>query len=310
MNGSVVTYLGNSYDDFHLIPKTRPLVEVPSPKTNYVDIPGGNGSLDFTDALNGYPVYNNRSGNWEFYVENGHGNWADLYSNLLAKLHGKRMMVVLEDDIKSVYNEYYQRDIGAAKTYIGRLSVGSWKSDKDWSSVTINYDFEPYAIFTDYSIWPTTVGASYTGYKSSYSVYMQDIYLNPGYTTTKSGSFKIDYSGIYGINLTSKMPVCPYYVCCCSPQTLIDSTIHVTLRKNNSSGDIFYDKDVVVTNKRGDQFEYTNIDINSTWFQDPELIINPNEMQYVYYTITAVDPSSMGNSDNIWFMLRYNNGEL
>ena len=42
-----------SYDDFGLIQKSAPEVTPPAPKTNYVDVPGANGSIDLSEALTG-----------------------------------------------------------------------------------------------------------------------------------------------------------------------------------------------------------------------------------------------------------------
>ena len=65
----------NTWDDWHLIPSSRPLFNPPTPKTKYQDIPGANGKLDLSEALTGYPVYDNRIGSFEFYVMNGYQEW-------------------------------------------------------------------------------------------------------------------------------------------------------------------------------------------------------------------------------------------
>ena len=120
----------NTWDDWHLVPTSRPLVAVPSIKTHYVDIPGGDGQLDLTTALAGRPLYGNRSGSWEFLVMNGYQSWELLYSDIMNYLHGQTFQVILDDD-----PDYY---------YEGRLAVGGWQSPKDWSRVTINYNLAPY----------------------------------------------------------------------------------------------------------------------------------------------------------------------
>lgn len=120
----------NTWDDWHLIPSSRPVFNPPKVKTQYVDIPGGNGQLDLTEILTGYPLYENRTGSIEFYVENGHAEWDDLYSQIMNYLHGKHMTACLEDDPGFVYE--------------GRFAVNSWKSDKWWSTITIDYDVYPY----------------------------------------------------------------------------------------------------------------------------------------------------------------------
>lgn len=120
----------NTWDDWHLIPTSRPLFNPPTVKTNMVDIPGGDGVLDLTTALAGRPTYNNRVGSWEFIVQNGFRDWTALYSEIMVYLHGQQFRAILEDD-----PAYY---------YEGRFSVNTWKSDKDWSKITIDYNVAPY----------------------------------------------------------------------------------------------------------------------------------------------------------------------
>lgn len=120
----------NTWDDWHLIPESRPLFNPPEVKTKYVDIPGGNGQLDLTEALTGYPVYENRTGSHKFYVENDFKPWDVLYSEICNYLHGVRMRAILEDD-----PDFY---------YEGRFEVSDWTSDKYWSTITIDYNVIPY----------------------------------------------------------------------------------------------------------------------------------------------------------------------
>ena len=135
----------NTWDDWHLIPKTRPLVNPPEVKTNYVDIPGGDGSIDLSTALSGRPIYKNRNGSWDFYVENDFKPWQELYTEIMTYLHGQEFRVILEDDP----HFYYQ----------GRLSVNTWRSDQYWSLITIDYEFSPFKRETissvDAWIWDT-----------------------------------------------------------------------------------------------------------------------------------------------------------
>lgn len=120
----------NTWDDWHLIPATRPLFNPPTVKENMVNIPGGDGVLDLTASLAGRPTYNNRTGSWTFYVQNGFKDWSVLYSEIMVYLHGQTFKAILEDD--------------PAYFYEGRFSVNQWKSDKDYSQVVINYNVGPY----------------------------------------------------------------------------------------------------------------------------------------------------------------------
>lgn len=120
----------NTWADWHLVPSTRPLFLPPSTKTQYQDIPGADFDLDLTEVLGGVPVYNAREGSNEFYVMNGYGSWESKYSEIMNYLHGKRMKAVLADD-----PGYY---------YEGRFSVNTWRSEKDWSKIVIDYHVDPY----------------------------------------------------------------------------------------------------------------------------------------------------------------------
>lgn len=130
----------NTWDDWHLVPTSRPVFNPPAQKVKTIDIPGGDGVIDLSQALTGYPVFQNRTGSFEFIVPNGfepweagiieRQRWYVVYSDIMDYLHGQTMRAILEDD-----SEYF---------YEGRFTVNSWKSQKDWSRITIDYSVGPY----------------------------------------------------------------------------------------------------------------------------------------------------------------------
>lgn len=122
----------NTWDDWHLIPQTRPVFLPPDAKTSYVEVPGADGKIDLTESLTGSILYKNRQGTIQFYVDNGHEEWDVLYSKIMNYLHGQKMNAILEDD-PSFY-------------YEGRFSVNTWKSEKHRSEIAIDYDVAPYKI--------------------------------------------------------------------------------------------------------------------------------------------------------------------
>ena len=130
----------NTWDAWHLVPTSRPVFNPPAQKVKTLDIPGGDGVIDLSQALTGYPVYQNRTGSFEFIVPNGFEPWPvgkiektpwhTVYSDIMDYLHGQNMRAILEDD-----PDYF---------YEGRFTVTAWKSEKDWSRITIDYDVGPY----------------------------------------------------------------------------------------------------------------------------------------------------------------------
>ena len=120
----------NTWDNWHLIPSSRPVLAQPTPAYTFVEIPGADGSMDITDYLIGRPTYSDRQGTFEFYVENDFGNWASRREEIAGFLDGRKMKLYLEDE-----PQYY---------YEGRFFFKQWIPDASHSKVTIEYRVKPY----------------------------------------------------------------------------------------------------------------------------------------------------------------------
>ena len=120
----------NTWDDWKILPTERPVFAPPKPKTTYIDIPGGNGALDLSESLTGYPIYENRTGSFKFRVMNDYVEWHERYTEIMEHLHGRSMNAILADD-----PDYF---------YKGRFTVDSWESGDTWSQITIGYTVDPY----------------------------------------------------------------------------------------------------------------------------------------------------------------------
>ncbi len=119
----------HTFRDFGLVPTSRPVVNPPCPNLSYLEIPGTNGSLDISEAVCGNVTYANRTGSFEFYVKNER-NWVEVYAEVMSYLHGRRLSLILDDE--------------PAFFYVGRISVNQWKSDKNHSFLTLDYNLEPF----------------------------------------------------------------------------------------------------------------------------------------------------------------------
>lgn len=150
----------NTWASWRLIPTSRPYFPPPTPKTNYVDVPYMDGSIDIS-ILSGMSniAFEDREGSFEFLVINpmidgydvgkkrhNDGNkfnresmedgsisvwpWDIAYSKVMNYLHGTNRKIVLEDD-PSFY-------------YLGRCSVSGWSSEEHYSKITIDAKVEPY----------------------------------------------------------------------------------------------------------------------------------------------------------------------
>ncbi len=132
----------NTWDMWRIVPSSRPTPTIPEVQTNIVEIPGRSGSLDLSEALTGYPLFNNRSLEVQFIVLDQRTYWMDIYTDIVEKLHGKRMKIRLIDD-----PDWY---------YEGRVTV-NFTSNSDFSSIDISCDLDPFRYSYDEKINTTEV---------------------------------------------------------------------------------------------------------------------------------------------------------
>lgn len=130
----------NSWTDWHLIPLSKFGIAPPTVKIKSVDIPGMNGTLDFSSVLTGYPTYNNRTGSFNFLLAPGYWDIETAKSDIMGEIQGRIMKVYLDDD-----PGYYWQ---------GMVWVNEAKSDQSNNSITINYDFKPFKMDIEMSDGP------------------------------------------------------------------------------------------------------------------------------------------------------------
>lgn len=129
MQHSVIIGGHNTYEEWGLVPFSRLHVSPPEVKTNYIDVPGADGQLDYSTVLTGSVRYGRRTGSWEFWLRPGE-RWIEVYEDILAEIHGKKTRIYLMDD-----PDYF---------YQGRVSVNGWSSEEQNSKIVIDYNLDPY----------------------------------------------------------------------------------------------------------------------------------------------------------------------
>lgn len=120
----------NTWDDWHLVPTKRPVIQPPKVKERRVTIPGRIGALDLTDTITGTPRYQNREGSISFYIMHEYEDSYDLISKITKYLNGKFTTMVLEDDPGFFYRGYFW--------------VEETSPDEKYSQLTIAYNVEPF----------------------------------------------------------------------------------------------------------------------------------------------------------------------
>lgn len=206
----------NTWTDWHLVPTNRPVINPPQLKKKTIDIPGGNGSLDLSESLTGYPVFENRTGSIELYVaneyeENGttiRPNWYATYSDVMGYLHGKKMDMTLAED--------------PTFKYTGRFTVNQWNTQPGHSKITVDYDLEPYKRTLQSSVeadsWNLYYGEAFdpkTKYKNvaltggTHTIltlskeHYSDAPINPKFTViSAAGTVIYYYNSVFGLRQT------------------------------------------------------------------------------------------------------------
>lgn len=105
-------------------------ISIPTPKTNFIDIVGGDGSLDLTEAVTGETKYNDRIIKYTFTIKDKFMDLSKKISDIANYIHGKRFKIFHYDDL-----DYY---------YIGRLSINEFKVNKAVGSFVVEATCEPY----------------------------------------------------------------------------------------------------------------------------------------------------------------------
>ena len=121
----------HTWDDWRIVPTSRPVILPPSIQRMEQEIPGRDGLLDFSESLDGEIHYNNRVGTLEFYVAN-RDCWNNVYSSIQNFIHGRQLKIILDDD-----KDYY---------YEGMIAVNDWKSNQSNSTIVIEYKLQPYKL--------------------------------------------------------------------------------------------------------------------------------------------------------------------
>ena len=119
----------HSYNDLNLILSDSDIPPA-NPKTTYVDIPGGDGSLDLTEA-HGEVKYNDRDCKFTFTVSPAASvTWEEKKTEVSNTLNGKNCKITLDKD-----GGYY---------YLGRCTVDDYLSDKKINQIVVSAKVKPY----------------------------------------------------------------------------------------------------------------------------------------------------------------------
>ena len=125
---------GITFGDYHSSNDLKLLLthkEMGSPavKTNKVDIPGADSSIDLTDFF-GEPKYEDVTHKFEFTTIEPQSDFLTQFSTIKNAIHGKKVRIILDDD--------------PTFFYWGRCYVSSFTSAKGVGTISVECECEPY----------------------------------------------------------------------------------------------------------------------------------------------------------------------
>lgn len=136
----------HTYHDYGLYLSEPPDFGSPDPKTEYLEVPGRDGVLDYSEAATGEIKYSNRQMKFTFATEIKRNRREQLRSDLRSDLHGRTAEIIYDLD-----SDWY---------YTGRCTV-DFEDVETWKmKVVIAVDAAPYKLARDL----TTINATPTSY--------------------------------------------------------------------------------------------------------------------------------------------------
>lgn len=73
------------------------IIQVPEPKTAYLEVPGRNGTLDYSEAITGAPVFNDRTITMQFaFVDPVEANRISDADSFVNSIHGRRKKITFD----------------------------------------------------------------------------------------------------------------------------------------------------------------------------------------------------------------------
>ena len=186
----------HSFRTFGLHPRTKPEISAPEAQTASIVVPGRDGEIDMTEALDGNVHFSNRRGEFNFTQLGGRRSWDGTYAKLKNLLHGRVYEIVMDEE----HDGYYR----------GRLNVETPVYDDKrgvaYFSITANLEPFKYGFSTTVEPWLWDPFSFVTGVIRDYA----NIEINDGGTITIIGSALAVVPDIQLIRLDSEQMTVTY----------------------------------------------------------------------------------------------------
>ena len=135
----------HTYNDLHLIPVCRPVVQPPTEKMLTLDVEGMNGVADLSHGLTGYPVFGDREGSWQFWLDTDKCREAVDWGGPVGAMAYRDIQWKLMNRMGSPFETKIILDDEPQFYYVGRIWVsGKPTQQYNHMKVTLQYRLYPY----------------------------------------------------------------------------------------------------------------------------------------------------------------------
>ena len=117
--------------DWGLYLTSYPIASPPTVKTQYKEVPGRDGELDFTEQL-GRAYFNDRDFNCDLTLIDKRENWEYVYSKIQNAIHGQKLHITFDNDL----SHYWE----------GRVDVSSWQPKRADGIISVHARVNPYKL--------------------------------------------------------------------------------------------------------------------------------------------------------------------
>lgn len=161
----------HTFEDWGLFLSSFSIGEA-TPKTEYVDVVGGDGSIDLTEAY-GRVFYKDRTHTITFQDLDDKLRWTDKLDEITSFLHGKVFKIT--------------PDFNQAWYYYGRVEVNKYATSKRLATITLKAVCEPYK----YKQYKTIVNEQING-KTEVNCLNSRMVVTPTFKASKAMNFKFN----------------------------------------------------------------------------------------------------------------------
>lgn len=135
----------HTWKDLFLIPASRPIVQPPIEKTMTLDVEGMSGEADLSHGLTGYPVFNDREGSWQFYIDTDRWREANGFWGPVGSFAYRDIMHRLNRMMERPFQTKIIFDDDPLFYYVGRVWVSERPSQQyNHTKITLQYRLYPY----------------------------------------------------------------------------------------------------------------------------------------------------------------------